>query len=336
MLEKYPHEVLGGLVGEDAPEVLALRQEYQAWGLPRHPGKAVSRKAVAEVQGAVVDGERGIAYPKGQKLSKYVTIAFQLVNETHCSQRQMQVVCGGLVYFSTFRRQLLGGLNLCCAFIESFNSCGRHKQLIPGGVKLEITRFLCLVPLCRMDFRLKMNPKVTRSDASQHGGGVCVATSLTTYGEKVARGEERREMVACGGARILSIGLFDGIGCLRVALDLLGCDVIGHICVEKDAAARRVVEHHFPDSWRYDDVAELTEGDVQRWALRYGQASLILIGAGPPCQGVSGLNSQRKGALRDERSSLFVHVKRLWVGSTFFPLGASPLFDGERGIHGRS
>ena len=176
LLEKYPHEVLGGLVEEDAPEVLALRQEYQAWGLPRHPGKAVSRKTVAEVQGAVIDGERGIAYPKGQKLSKYVTIAYQLVNETHCSQRQMQVVCGGLVYFSTFRRQLLGGLNLCWAFIESFNSCGRYKQLIPNGVKLEITRFLCLVPLCRMDFRLTMNPKVTCSDASQHGGGVCVTT----------------------------------------------------------------------------------------------------------------------------------------------------------------
>ena len=156
LLEKYPHEVLGGLCGEDAPEVLALRQEYQAWGLPRHPGKAVSRKTVAEVQGAVLDGVRGIAYPKGQKLSKYVTIAYQLMSETHCSQRQMQVVCGGLVYFSTFRRQLLGGLNLCWAFIESFNSCGRHKQLIPNGVKLEITRFLCLVPLCRMDFRLEI------------------------------------------------------------------------------------------------------------------------------------------------------------------------------------
>ena len=311
LLEKYPHEVLGGMVEEVAPEVLALRQEYQAWGLPRHPGKAVSRKTVAEVQGAVVDGERGIAYPKGQKLSKYVTIAYQLVSESHCSQRQMQVVCGGLVYFSTFRRQLLGGLNLCWAFIESFNSCGRHKQLIPIGVKLEITRFLCLVPLCRMDFRLKMNPRVTCSEASQHGGGVCVATSLTNYGEKVALGEERREMVAGSGPRILSIGLFDGIGCLRVALDLLGCDVIGHICVEKDAGARRVVEHHFPDSWHYDDVAEISTEDVQRWALRFGQASLILIGAGPPCQGVSGPNSQRKGALRDERSSLFVHVKRL-------------------------
>ena len=322
LLEKYPHEVLGDLGMTDAPEVRALRQEYLDWGLPRHPGKAVSRQLIAEVQGAVVDGERGIAYPKGQKLSKYITIAHQLLQERYCSQRQMQVVCGGLVYFSTFRRQLLGGLNLCWAFIESFNHCGRRKQSLPSGVKLEISRFLCLVPLCRMDFRLGLNPRVTCSDASQQGGGVCVATGLTTYGEKVALGEERREMVSVSGHRVLSIGLFDGIGCLRVALDLLGCDVIGHVCVEKDPAARRVVEHHFPDSWHYDDVAKLGEDDVLKWSLRFGQASIVLIGAGPPCQGVSGLNSQRKGALRDERSSLFVHVKRLReLVQRFFPWG---------------
>jgi site-specific DNA-cytosine methylase len=34
-------------------------------------------------------------------------------------------------------------------------------------------------------------------------------------------------------------------------------------------------------------------------------------GGGPPCQGVSGLNSERKGALRDERSKLFTHVERI-------------------------
>ena len=170
----------------------ALRQEYQEWGLPRHPGKAVQvGSLLAEVQGAVIGRRvRGIAYPKGQKLSKYITIAYQLMSETHCSQSdRCRWYVEAWCTFSTFRRQLLGGLNLCWAFIESFNSCGRHKQLIPNGVKLEITRFLCLVPLCRMDFRLEMNPKVTCSDASQHGGGVCVATSLTNYGEKVALGK---------------------------------------------------------------------------------------------------------------------------------------------------
>ena len=37
----------------------------------------------------------------------------------------------------------------------------------------------------------------------------------------------------------------------------------------------------------------------------------MLLGAGPPCQGVSGLNTDRRGALRDVRSCLFSHVPRI-------------------------
>ena len=64
--------------------------------------------------------------------------------------------------------------------------------------------------------------------------------------------------------------------------------------MEKDPAARHVVEHHFPGSRYYDDIAEVEEKDVIARSLQYGQVLLVLIGAGPPCQGVSGLNSQRK------------------------------------------
>ena len=38
----------------------------------------------------------------------------------------------------------------------------------------------------------------------------------------------------------------------------------------------------------------------------------MLVGGGPPCQGVSGLNCDRKGALKDARSSLFPHVRRVY------------------------
>ena len=50
---------------------------------------------------------------------------------------------------------------------------------------------------------------------------------------------------------------------------------------------------------------------VRCWAAKFSQASLVLLGAGPPCQGVSGLNSERRGALRDHRSCLFSHVRRI-------------------------
>ena len=76
---------------------------------------------------------------------------------------------------------------------------------------------------------------------------------------------------------------------------------------------RRVVTSHFPEAVHYEDVRSISQADVQQWARDYSQASLVIIGAGPPCQGVSGLNASRKGALRDERSGLFPHVKRIWL-----------------------
>ncbi|CAK9010766.1 unnamed protein product [Durusdinium trenchii] len=96
-------------------------------------------------------------------------------------------------------------------------------------------------------------------------------TMATQRQMQVAAGTTSGEMKANRGGRILSIGLFDGIGSLRVALDLLGCDVAGHISVEKDPGARRVVEHHFPGTIHYPDIVEVKEKDVKAWALAFGQ-----------------------------------------------------------------
>ena len=76
---------------------------------------------------------------------------------------------------------------------------------------------------------------------------MCSSVGLSPCGEMVAAGELRLEGSPLDGRpRILSIGLFDGVGCLRLALDLLGAQVAGHVSVEKQTAGHRVVEYHFP------------------------------------------------------------------------------------------
>ena len=82
--------------------------------------------------------------------------------------------------------------------------------------------------------------------------------------------------------------------------------VIGHISVEVKKEASRVLESCFPGG-----VEAVDDETVRSWAARYSQAAVVLIGAGPPCQGVSGLNANRRGALRDHRSCLFSHVARI-------------------------
>ena len=314
LLEKVTSATSDGMVGSDAPGILALRHQYEVWEVPRNAKKGVARSLHAEVQGAQIDGVRGIAYPRDQKLAKYLTAALQLCKTDRVSQRQMQVVCGGLVYVSMFRRPLLGGLNAVWRFIESFRP-GVGYQRLPDECKVEICRFVALFPLARMDFRTPMHRQVGCSDASTQGGGVCISDGLTRLGGLASVGSLRGTVPEdLRDFRILSIGLFDGIGALRVALDLLGVEVLGHISVEVSQAATRVVESHFPNVVIIKDVAEVTDEMIQSWACRFSQASLVLIGAGPPCQGVSGLNASRRGALKDERSSLFFHVKRISQG----------------------
>ena len=157
-----------------------------------------------------------------------------------------------------------------------------------------------------------MHPQVTCSDASGDGGGICASAGTTAVGSVIAAGALRGQLPEArldGG--ILVIGLFDGIGALRVAIDALKVPVSGYISVEKHDPAGRVVEKHFAGVVRYPRVEDITPETVKEWSTRYSQTSLVVIGAGPPCQGVSGLNWDRKGALKDERSCLFKEVPRI-------------------------
>ena len=91
------------------------------------------------------------------------------------------------MYVATFRRALMGSLNSIWEFIEEFNKYPAVIRLeIPRLVKLEISRFLALVPLARMDFRLQPSALVTASDASTTGGGVTVSRGLSNLGQMAA------------------------------------------------------------------------------------------------------------------------------------------------------
>eukprot|EP00438_Fugacium_kawagutii_P000763 Skav229097 [mRNA] locus=scaffold92:258831:261649:- [translate_table: standard] len=312
LLEKDEATGMGSLRETVAPGVLALRQQYEAWNVPRNEKKSVSRSSLCEVQGATVDGCAGLAYPRESKLVKYLSLGYALAGQSFVSQRQLQVVCGGLVYFSMFRRPLLGTLNRVWSFMEEFNHVGVSYLANPADCQLEVLRFLGLSPLAAMSFRLEVDGMVTCSDASTTGGGICQSVGVSEAGSHVANGSLRgKDPASHVNGPVLSIGLFDGIGALRVGLDVLGIPVLGHVSVEKSREASRVVEDNFLDSLFVDSVEAVTDEMVRGWSLKYSQAVAVILGGGPPCQGVSGLNSDRKGALKDARSSLFVHVSRI-------------------------
>ena len=86
----------------------------------------------------------------------------------------------------------------------------------------------------------------------------------------------------------------------RVAADCLLLPMAGHVSSEVSREGTRVVAH-FPDSISVGKVESIDDGMVKDWACRYPNVGVVVVGGGPPCQGVSGLNSDRKGALKDAR-----------------------------------
>ena len=299
--------------GVPTPEVEGLREAYEQAGLPRHPKKSVEQSRAAEVQGAWIDGEKGQIYAKPAKIMKYVALALELIKKGRASQRELHVVGGGLVYIAMFKRPLLCGLNQLWRSIIELDSKPRGVTVaLRREVVLELVRFLGLLPLAYIDLRAPADGKVTASDASTTGGGACVSRGLTPYGAAASlshvRGDLPEEHDFC---QVLSIGLFDGISALRVALDALGLPMAGHVSVEKSGEARRVVESYFPDTIFIEDVEQVDSETVKGWSLRFSNVGVVLLGSGPPCQGVSGLNADRRGALKDLRSCLFRHVPRI-------------------------
>eukprot|EP00438_Fugacium_kawagutii_P033880 Skav219422 [mRNA] locus=scaffold571:219333:222977:- [translate_table: standard] len=312
-LERVDTQLADLIKGTPSEVVQSLRKSYTAAGLPRHPKKAVERSLQAEVQGAWIDGVAGTCSAKPSKILKYVALTLQLVAAGKASQRELQVVSGGLVYIAMFRRPLLAGLNAVWRAIVGMDRLpARARSVLPPPVIKELVRFLGLLPLAFTDFRATFDSTVTASDASTTGGGLCASRGLTPYGQaaslSVVRGDVPEEHDFC---QVLSIGLFDGIGGLRTALDVLGLPMAGHVSVEKSQEANRVVEAAFPDTITVGDINDIDEEMVKSWATRFSSVGIIVVGAGPPCQGVSGLNYDKKGALKDARSVLFKQVPRV-------------------------
>lgn len=92
------------------------------------------------------------------------------------------------------------------------------------------------------------------------------------------------------------VSLFDGMGCLQIALIKLGIKFDNYYASEIDQHAIKQTNHNFPNTIHLGDVTKWREWDID-WA------KVDLIGAGSPCQGFSFAGKQL--AFSDPRSKLF-------------------------------
>ena len=82
-----------------------------------------------------------------------------------------------------------------------------------------------------------------------------------------------------------------------VALDILQAPMAGHIWVDNNPQAQRVVEANFPGSILVGDVESMDEAwwgyMVVEWSLKFGMVGLVVLGAGPPRSGGFGLKCRQ-------------------------------------------
>lgn len=90
--KKCQKDMASLITGKVSALTQSLQETYAGLGIPRHPKKGVARQHVAEVQGAIVDGAAGLAYPKPGKVMRYLRLAQLLLLDGSSSQKQMQVV----------------------------------------------------------------------------------------------------------------------------------------------------------------------------------------------------------------------------------------------------
>lgn len=150
-----------------------------------------------------------------------------------------------------------------------------------------------LCPLSFVNLRCQFDDMVTASEASTHEGGNHAGTKhrFIRWHQSTASSSGCSQSPSCGP------------------------------CVEeKSAKAQRVVEAGGQFSGSIDDEV------VRGWSLKYSTVGLVLVGSGPLWQGVSGLNSDRKGALKDQRSKLFKHAQDRWALPQILPLGSGAEF----------
>ena len=289
------------------PQRAAAADEW--WEAPTSDHKSGDRQLQANRLGLRVDGLAGRLSHTGERCGHLIGITTHILATDWATAKDLQVLAGHWTHAIEVKRET------ACAFdkiwLEIVEGLGRPARPLKPRIRREITMVLCLLPLMQADLRLEIDPRFTVSDASEVGGGVCVATGLTPDGVEVFRNE--LALVEGKGRDVVGlISCFEGIGGDRRAFELLGIEVAAHMTIELDGRARKVTATAWPGAEVHEDVRAVGQPQIQQWLQKHPHLRLLFVIGGSPCQGVTGLNAGAKG-MADPRTLLVYDLVRIYV-----------------------
>ena len=275
-----------------------MRKAYQFWGIPFNMKKAVEDVESSERLGAFLDGKAGRIGVTVKRALETMSLGLWILSQGQTTRKSLQVFAGKEVHSLQFRRPLFSNYDELWRIIAGQSD----EPYLTVRLCVEILVSLCLVPLRFTDWRSEVDPFVMASDASEKGGGFCMARRLTPLGKELALRPQCREEGERSG--VLVFDFFSGIGGLLRALERCKLRWEHHVVIESDKNCRRLLRRVWPGGSEYTDVNQLTKEILALEMGRVDNLKLVIAGGGSPCQGLTKLSSKRKH-FNDERSGLF-------------------------------
>ena len=288
-----------------------------AWanvGIISSEKKRVSNCMAVEELGALIDGDLGFLGGSPKRFCKLLQATLGVLSQKILSRKEAQVIAGRWVHVLQFRRPGMGFLDNVWKFINS-TSDGSGLAL---KTKFEFFNVMFAIPPLHTSLTAEVHDSFWCSDASEQGGAVAYAVELSSVGKDFLM-SARLGARSLGTTPILVVALFSGIGGTFRIYDLLDLIPQGAIAVDIHKPANRIVSRRWPGVRILRDIKDISQKDVEEWALDFCSVREVHLWGGFPCRDLSSARAFRKN-LAGDSSGLFFEFLRVWeLLETHFP-----------------
>ena len=301
--EEMMLELQSGSSGKMSELQDRMQKVYDRLGVPYSTDKSTCREERCEKLGALVDGAKGVLGITSVRALDFLSLCLFLLGQEKVPTKWMQIVLGKFVHLVQFRRPLFTFVKHGWRRIQSFSHGG---PLDPHEVD-EIFRLCMVLPLCYTNLKAGVASRVTCSDASEYGGGICISTGLTSLAHaKNTKGEGDCD----DDQTFFTIEWFAGIGGMSRSLERLGLRSSQTVVCEQDENCLAILRSFLPGTIVWKDICLVDEQMVRQAFDTFPNAEGVIQSGGSPCQGLSKLSSERL-RFDDGRSALFFELVRV-------------------------
>ena len=253
-----------------------METAYQELGVPFSKEKASSRELRCEKLGALLDGKRGRLGITTARGLDFISLCMFMMGEERMPTKWRQIFLGKFVHLVQFRRPIFSMVVHPWERVARFNNGGPLT-----GKEIDEWFLLCMVlPMYYSDLKAKVSGRVTCSDASESGGGVCYSPGLTRL-RKLGTFVGRLKEIGTKPS-IITFEWFAGIGGMSRALERLRLPTHQAAVCECDQDCVDILRGMLPGCEVWKDICVVTEEDIRQFFDRWPDAQGVVQSGGSP------------------------------------------------------